>query len=132
MSADLKAAMQADYEEWKSRKAVMGGDGLLLRIWNDAYEAAWNRRAPLPAEQPSMSELIATHQVPQAKRMAELCAEQPSHPVPLTDADILADETLQYHFGLNGGAGPVSKKGWKIINAVARIVGQQTKGGGNG
>ncbi len=30
---------------------------------------------------------------------------------PLTDKQILADETLRYYFGLNGGAGPVSKQG---------------------
>ena len=37
---------------------------------------------------------------------------------PLTDAQILANETLRYHFGLNGGAGPVSKKGRAVIDAI--------------
>jgi len=37
---------------------------------------------------------------------------------PLTDEQILADETLRYHFGLSGGAGPVSKAGKKVIAAV--------------
>jgi hypothetical protein len=37
---------------------------------------------------------------------------------PLTDEQILADETLRYYFGLNGGAGPVSKQGRKIVNAI--------------
>jgi len=37
---------------------------------------------------------------------------------PMSDADVLAIEVLQYNFGLNGGAGPVSKKGWKIIRAI--------------
>ena len=32
--------------------------------------------------------------------------------------DILADETLRYYFGQNGGAGPVSKQGRKIVNAI--------------
>jgi len=36
----------------------------------------------------------------------------------LTDKEILADDVLRYHFGLNGGAGPVSKKGKAIIAAV--------------
>ena len=36
----------------------------------------------------------------------------------LTDKEILADEVLRYHFGLNGGAGPVSKKGKAVIEAV--------------
>ena len=37
---------------------------------------------------------------------------------PLTDEEILADETLRYYFGLNGGAGPVSKQGRRIVNAI--------------
>lgn len=37
---------------------------------------------------------------------------------PLTDKDILADETLRYYFGQNGGAGPVSKQGRKVVNAI--------------
>jgi hypothetical protein len=37
---------------------------------------------------------------------------------PLTDKQILADETLRYYFGLNGGAGPVSKQGRRIVNAI--------------
>lgn len=36
----------------------------------------------------------------------------------LTDEEILADEVLRYHFALNGGAGPISKKGRAIIAAV--------------
>lgn len=38
--------------------------------------------------------------------------------VSLTDEEILADDVLRYHFGLNGGAGPISKKGLAIIAAV--------------
>lgn len=38
--------------------------------------------------------------------------------VSLTDEEILADDVLRYHFGLNGGAGPVSKKGKAIIKAI--------------
>jgi len=37
---------------------------------------------------------------------------------PLTDKQILADETLRYYFGQNGGAGPVSKQGRKVVNAI--------------
>ena len=41
------------------------------------------------------------------------------HPwVGLTDAEILADDTLRHYFGLNGGAGPVSDKGEKIIALI--------------
>jgi hypothetical protein len=35
---------------------------------------------------------------------------------------IIADKTLNYHFALNGGKGPVSDKGWKIINAIAALL----------
>ena len=38
--------------------------------------------------------------------------------VSLTDEEILADDVLRYHFALNGGAGPISKKGRVIIAAV--------------
>jgi hypothetical protein len=38
--------------------------------------------------------------------------------VGLTDKEILADDVLRYHFGLNGGAGPVSKSGRKIVDAI--------------
>ncbi len=36
----------------------------------------------------------------------------------LTDREILADDVLRYHFALNSGAGPISKKGRAIIAAV--------------
>lgn len=36
----------------------------------------------------------------------------------LTDEEILADDVLRYHFALNGGAGPISKKGKAIIDAL--------------
>ena len=38
--------------------------------------------------------------------------------VGLTDREILADDVLRYHFGLNGGGGPVSKSGRKIVDAI--------------
>lgn len=47
----------------------------------------------------------------------EPCSTTPKRN-PLTDKQILADETLRYYFGLNGGAGPVSKQGRKIVNAI--------------
>lgn len=36
----------------------------------------------------------------------------------LTDEEILADDVLRYHFALNGGAGPISKKGKAIIDVL--------------
>ena len=37
---------------------------------------------------------------------------------PLTDEQIMANDVLRYHFALNGGAGPISKKGRKVIDAI--------------
>ena len=37
---------------------------------------------------------------------------------PLTDKQILADETLRYYFGQNGGAGPISKQGRRVVDAI--------------
>ena len=37
---------------------------------------------------------------------------------PLTDKQILADKTLRYYFGQNGGAGPVSKQGRRVVDAI--------------
>jgi hypothetical protein len=48
--------------------------------------------------------------------MCGICKLQPLKP--LTDKQILADETLRYYFGQNGGAGPVSKQGRKVVDAI--------------
>ena len=53
-------------------------------------------------------------------------APQPAQE-PLTDKQILADETLRYYFGQNGGAGPVSKQGRKVVNAVEALHGIKEK-----
>jgi bacterioferritin-associated ferredoxin len=42
---------------------------------------------------------------------------------PLTDKQILANETLRYYFGQNGGAGPVSKQGRKVVDAIEALHG---------
>lgn len=65
-------------------------------------------------------------------------APQPTAPVqavPLTEgqltAAVLADETLRHYFALNGGVGPVSAKGVKVVRAVERahgITGEQQHG----
>ena len=38
--------------------------------------------------------------------------------VGLTDEEILSDDTLRYYYGMNGGAGPVSQKGKKVVAAI--------------
>ena len=65
-------------------------------------EALYENSDPVSVEAAELLERITTP--PQRK--------------PLTDEEILADETLRYYFGLNGGAGPVSKQGRKIVNAI--------------
>ena len=42
--------------------------------------------------------------------------------VGLTDEEILADGVLGYHFGKNGGAGPVTAKGKAIIEVVTTML----------
>jgi hypothetical protein len=49
---------------------------------------------------------------------AKLVVEKERTWVRLTNKEILADDVLKYYFGLNGGAGPVSKIGKKIVNAI--------------
>jgi hypothetical protein len=60
------------------------------------------------------------------KALAALAYPRPVNVLPgnvpgwvgLTDKEILADDVLRYYFGLNGGAGPVSKSGRKIVDAL--------------
>lgn len=48
--------------------------------------------------------------------------------VGLTEDEILADDVLRYHFGMNGGAGPVSKKGKTIIEAIETKLKEKNNG----
>ena len=48
--------------------------------------------------------------------------------VSLTEKEILADDVLRYHFGLNGGAGPVSKKGKAVIEAIEAKLKEKNHG----
>ena len=64
-------------------------------------------------------ELLEHFGVNRAEHAAEAIEYLLSKPwVGLTDKEILADDVLRYYFGLNGGAGPVSKSGRKIIDAL--------------
>ena len=69
-------------------------------------------------------ELISPYNDPIGKAILDLrtALAEPERK-PLTDEEILLDEVLRYHFGCNGGAGPVSQKGIKIIRAVERAHG---------
>lgn len=48
--------------------------------------------------------------------------------VGLTNKEILADDVLRYHFALNGGAGPISKKGLAVIAAVNAKLKEKNNG----
>ena len=65
-------------------------------------------------------------------RALELFCDTLAQPVqePLTDKQILADETLRYYFGQNGGAGPVSKQGRRVVDAIEAAHGIKEKSNG--
>ena len=83
------------------------------------------RGAVVPVDVETTSELVA-----EIKRLIDvvggMALAQPEQDeyllskrwVELTDKEILADDVLRYYFGLNGGAGPVSKSGRKIVDAL--------------
>jgi len=54
------------------------------------------------------------------KRIDELKASPSAQGqwVGLTDEEILSDDILRYYYGMNGGAGPVSQKGKKVVAAI--------------
>jgi hypothetical protein len=58
---------------------------------------------------------------PELRKMWEDYFDKCFRRQPLTDKQILADETLRYYFGQNGGAGPVSKQGRKVVNAIEAL-----------
>jgi hypothetical protein len=51
-------------------------------------------------------------------KTVQLLYTSPPPRKPLTDEQIMANEVLRYHFALNGGEGPISKQGRKIIDAI--------------
>lgn len=87
------------------------------------YKSAGEGRAPLyttPPPCPTCEALARTVMLDQTSHDAQR--------KPLTDKQILADETLRYYFGQNGGAGPVSKQGRKVVDAIeaAHNIGAKT------
>jgi hypothetical protein len=85
------------------------------------YESDWRHGVPTREKQLSaMRELVEKHEAAITALRAALAEFERK---PLTDEEILSDEVLRYHFGCNGGAGPVSQKGVKIIRAVERAHG---------
>ncbi len=72
------------------------------------------------------ADMKAAKDYPDAHKVTPLYTTPPQRK-PLTDKDILADDTLRYYFGQNGGAGPVSKQGRKVVDAIeaAHGIGEQ-------
>ena len=73
------------------------------------------QQAEPPPEWPLIKNILDEYGLDAISFVAEWKAAQRQ---PLTDKQILADETLRYYFGQNGGAGPVSKQGRKVVDAI--------------
>ena len=83
------------------------------------------QQAEPPPEWPLIKNILAEYGLDAISFVAEWKAAQRK---PLTDKQILADETLRYYFGQNGGAGPVSKQGKRVVNAIEAAHGiKETK-----
>lgn len=106
--------------------------------WTPQEPAAWiSQNAGLYHGKPdeSLNALplyLAPPPCPTCEALARtVMLDQTSHDTqrqPLTDKQILADETLRYYFGQNGGAGPVSKQGRKVVDAIEAAHGiKETK-----
>jgi hypothetical protein len=72
--------------------------GEVVEVNNDGFRCEFNRRLAVGTK------LYISPPLPERQ--------------PLTDKQILADETLRYYFGQNGGAGPVSKQGRRVVDAI--------------
>jgi hypothetical protein len=48
--------------------------------------------------------------------------------VGLTEEEILSDDILRYYYGMNGGAGPVSQKGKKVVAAIEAKLKEKNNG----
>ena len=88
----------------------------LLMAAHDALLTALEQPEPEPPpEWPLIKNILAVFGLDAISFVAKWQAAQRQ---PLTDKQILADETLRYYFGQNGGAGPVSKQGRKVVDAI--------------
>lgn len=67
---------------------------------------------PAPVQEPMPDDLIASYE----KGFKDGAAQRQW--VGLTDKEILSDDTLRYYYGMNGGAGPVSQKGKRVVAAI--------------
>ena len=99
------------------------------------YDALYTAAQPAPVQEPvaamqadlawavgELEELDdATVQVVLVVLKKHLCTPPPAAQrqwLGLTDKEILSDDTLRYYYGMNGGAGPVSQKGKRVVAAI--------------
>tara|TARA_R110002126_G_scaffold130997_1_gene274649 strand:- start:535 stop:930 length:396 start_codon:yes stop_codon:yes gene_type:complete len=87
----------------------------------DEARAALNERLAQPEQEPIITkdgEGMLLHGGWHSLSDGTKLYADPPQRKPLTDKQILADKTLRYYFGQNGGAGPVSKQGRKVVDAI--------------
>jgi len=114
-----KAAQQAlealecmiDDLMYKDHKRVIDISNVAITALRTALE----QQAEPPPEWEGTKNILDEYGLDAISFVAEWKAAQRQ---PLTDKQILADETLRYYFGQNGGAGPVSKQGRKVVDAI--------------
>ena len=97
---------------YKDHKRVIDISNVAITALRTALE---QQQAEPPPEGLLIKNIIAEYGLDAISFVAEWKAAQRQ---PLTDKQILADETLRYYFGQNGGAGPVSKQGRKVVDAI--------------
>ena len=104
----LRSALAEPEQEPVAWRTFDGEGGYDYRTYedNENYRDEWEKHNP---NHKGWVEPLYTHPAPQR--------------APLTDEQILLDEVLRYNFGCNGGAGPVSQKGIKIVRAIERAHG---------
>ena len=118
---DLRQAAQMALEALEGADAVDTDMQAAITALKNALE----QQAEPPPEWPLIKNIIAEYGLDAIAFVAEWKAAQRK---PLTDKQILADETLRYYFGQNGGAGPVSKQGKRVVNAIEAAHGiKETK-----
>jgi hypothetical protein len=78
----------------------------------------WFVKYPLPAEIDTMDDTDREQWTWALRSAYKTGAASTREWVGLTDEEILSDDTLRYYYGMNGGAGPVSQKGKKVVAAI--------------
>ena len=108
----IRRAKEALAQPEQEPVACIGTNGELM--WLNKPRVIYSKPQPLYTAPPQQEPVIDKSA---AKRIATSLGWT-SQRKPLTDEQIMANDVLRYHFALNGGAGPISKKGRKVIDAI--------------